>query len=304
MIIVFGAIGVDIVTRVDRFPRPGESVVCDDFDVVPGTKGANQALAAARAGSAVVHIATKGDDASGIIASSLLQQAGVNLRYVQTVSTKTGTCLITVDGSGENMVVAASSANRHTHLDQLEACGFGPGDIVVLQCELLPEETFGAVRLARQRGARVVLNAAPPCPVPPAILEALDLLVVNETEAEVVGLALGLGAAAAHPEQVVRMLHENYGCAAVVTLGAGGAVLWDQGQRYAVRAPHVDVVDTTAAGDSFTGYLAAALDRGLSMETALNHGIIAGSLCCTRYGAQTGIPMAGEVMALVETFST
>ena len=298
MIVVFGAIGVDIVTRVQHFPRPGESIACDGYDVVPGTKGANQALAAARAGASVVHVATRGDDASGIVAVSLLQEAGVDLRHVRTVATPTGTCLITVDASGENTVVAASSANRHTTASQLEACAFGAGDVLLLQCELPLAETFAAVRLARERGARVVLNAAPAAAVPADVLSALHLLVVNETEAEAIAAATGLHEA--DPERIARLLHEEHGCATVVTLGGDGAVLWDGGVRRHVPALAVPVVDSTAAGDSFTGYMAAALDRGLGLEAGLRHGVAAGSLCCTRHGAQTGIPTRAEVLAALE----
>ncbi|WP_419727845.1 ribokinase [Lichenicola sp.] len=295
MIVVFGAIGVDIVTRVPRFPRPGESIACDGFDVVPGTKGANQALAAARAGASVTLVATRGEDESGIVAASLLQAAGVDLRHVRTVSTPTGTCLITVDAAGENTVIAASSANRHTTVSQLEACAFGAGDVLLLQCELPLAETFAAVQLGRARGARIVLNAAPAAAVPPEVLAALDLLVVNETEAESIGAAVGI--ADTDPEAIAGALHRQYGCATVVTLGGDGAVLWDRGIRHHVPALAVQVVDSTAAGDSFTGYMAAALEQGLGLEAGLRHGAAAGSLCCTRHGAQTGIPDRAEVLA-------
>ena len=295
MIVVFGAIGIDIVTRVARFPQPGETVACDGYDIVPGTKGANQALAAARAGASVVHVATVGDDASGIAAASLLREAGVDLQHLRVVGTPTGTCLITVDAAGENTVVAASSANRHTTLSQLDACAFGAGDTLVLQCELRAEETYAAVRLARARGARIVLNAAPAAAVPAPVLAALDLLVVNETEAIAIGAALGF--AEADPERIAQAIHAAHGCATAVTLGAGGAVLWDGGVRCHAPALNVAIVDTTAAGDSFTGYMAAALDRGLGMQAALLQGVAAGSLCCSRAGAQTGIPDAAEVLA-------
>ena len=301
MIVVFGAIGVDIVTHVPRFPRPGESIACDGYDVVPGTKGANQALAAARAGASVALVATRGGDEAGIVAASLLQQAGVDLRHVRTVDTPTGTCLITVDATGENTVIAASSANRHTVASQLEACAFGSGDVLLLQAELPLGETFAAVRLARERGARIVLNAAPAVVVPAEVLAALDLLVVNETEAEALASALGIDET--DPEQIARAVQQACGCATVVTLGSGGAVLWDKGVRCHAPALAVAVVDTTAAGDSFTGYMAAALERGLGLEAGLRQGAVAGSLCCARHGAQTGIPALPEVLAAAEALA-
>jgi ribokinase len=296
VIVVFGAIGVDIVARVERFARPGETIACDGYAIVPGTKGANQALAAARAGAQVGLVATRGDDELGIVAASLLQDAGTDLTHLRTISGATGACLVTVDALGENTVIAASSANGRTTIAQLEACPFGPDDIVVLQCELAARETFAAVHLAKERGARVVLNAAPARSVPSEVLKALDLLVVNETEAEAVGAALGIREI--DPERIVEVIHATYGCATVVTLGGGGAVLWSEQRAARVPAPRVQVVDTTAAGDSFTGYMAAAMDRGLDLVAAMEQGVIAGSLCCTRHGAQTGVPWLGEVVAM------
>lgn len=242
-------------------------------------------------------IASLGDDASGRVACSLLREAGVDLRHVRTVDRPTGTCLITVDTGGENTVVAASSASRLTTVSQLDALQFGAGDILIVQCELLADQTFAAVCLARARGARVILNVAPAMAVPAAVLSALDLLVVNETEAEVIGAALGLSET--DPDGIGRTIHETQGCATAVTLGAGGAVLWHKGVRCHAPALDVMVVDTTAAGNSFTGALAAALERGLDMAVALRHGVAAGSLCCTRHGAQTGIPAGAEVLAAI-----
>ena len=299
MIVVFGSIGVDVVTRVERFPRPGETVACDGYDVVPGTKGANQALAARRAGARVVHVATRGTDPFGTVACSLLEQADVDTSLVRLSARPTGTCMIAVNAQGENAIVAAAGANLDTAAATLALCPFGQGDTLVLQREIRDGETFDAIRLGRARGARIILNVAPAAPVPPEILSLVDVLILNETEALVVAEAFGVGDR--DPEEVGRLIAETQGGVVVVTLGAAGAVLWERGERLRVPAPSVAVVDTTAAGDSFVGFFAATLDRGGDMGTALREGVVAGSLCCTRPGAQTAIPTSDEVEAALSS---
>ncbi len=295
MIVVFGSVGVDLVTRVARFPRPGETLACEFYDVVAGTKGANQALAARRAGSVVLHIATRGNDPFGDIAVSVLREAGVDLSGVAVSANPTGACMVTLTEAGENSIVAASGANRDTAVAALERSPLGAGDTLVLQREIRDTETFAAIRLGRERGARVVLNVAPAYPVPPDMLGMIDILVLNETETLVVGE--GLGIESGDPEHVGRMLAETHGGTVVVTLGAGGVVAWSGGWSGRAAALPVTVVDTTAAGDSFIGYMVAALDQGADLNTALRRGAAAGSLCCARYGAQTGIPTAADVEA-------
>ena len=298
MIVVFGSIGVDLVTRLPRFPRPGETIACDGYVMIPGTKGANQALAAARAGARVALIATLGQDSSAEVAASLLRAEGVDLGHVRSVPGPTGTCLITVVESGENTVVAASGANLATTIEPLADLSFGKDDTLILQLEIDRGVTFEAIRLGRERGARVILNAAPAGPVPHEILALLDLLVVNETEAEAVGSALGLDER--DPEAIGQRLNEECGCAVLVTLGAGGATAFaGGGERVHVAAPAVRVVDTTAAGDSFIGFLAASLEAGFGLADSMRRGVAGGSLCCMRSGAQTGIPVLAEVEAFL-----
>jgi ribokinase len=293
MIVVFGSVGVDLVTNVDHIPHPGETILCEGYIVVPGSKGANQAVAAARAGSRVMHVASCGDDGFAALAVSTMKEAGVDLTHVATVTRPTAVALITVDAKAENAIVVASGANRATSVRQLEACGFGPGDTLVLQREVPDAETFAAVTLAKARGARVVLNVAPAGPVPPETLSALDVLVVNEHEAVVVAKAAGI--ATDDPEEAVREIARRHGCAAIVTLGAEGAVGWTDGVRRAVPALKITPVDTTAAGDAFTGAFAAALDQGMGFTLALARGAAAGSLACTKAGAQPSIPLKEEI---------
>ncbi len=297
MIVVFGSVAVDLVANVPRIPRPGETVLCDGYVAVPGSKGANQAVAAARAGSRVVHVATCGNDAFASVATGILRSSGVDLSHLKTIEGPTGICLVAVDPQAENTVIAASSANLATRLEQLERCAFGAGDTLTLQREIPDRETFGAVALAKSRGARVVLNSAPAGPVPEDMLADLDVLIVNEHEAMIA--AEGAGLAPADPEDAVRRISERCGCAAIVTLGAAGAIAWHGGERHQVAAPRIVPVDTTGAGDTFVGAFVAALDQAMSFASAVQRGVAAGSLSCTRHGAQTSIPSKAEIDTLV-----
>lgn len=297
MIVVFGSVAVDVVTNVAHIPHPGETVLCEGYALIPGSKGGNQALAAVRAGSKVSHVGTCGNDSFAPLATSIMRESGVDLTHLRSIDKPTAICLISVDQNAENAIVVAAGANLETRLSQLEACPFGAGDTLVLQREIPDSETFGAIILAKARGARVILNVAPAGPVPAEALKALDILIVNEHEAAVVARAAGLSIS--DPEDAIRQISQKHGCSAIVTLGPEGAVGWHDGKRYAAAAPKVQAVDTTAAGDSFTGAFAAALDQGLSFETALRRGVVAGSLCCTKAGAQPSIPWAKDIDALI-----
>jgi ribokinase len=301
MIVVFGSVGVDLVTNVAHIPHPGETVLCEGYFIVPGAKGGNQALAAARAGSSTKFVASCGDDGFASLAVSMLRDANVDLHGVTTVPKPTAVALITVDEKAENAIVVASGANRLTTVRQLEAVSFGSGDTLVLQNEIPAAETFAAVALAKSRGARSVLNVAPAGPVPEDTLRSLDVLIVNEHEAVVVANAVGIDAD--DPEAAVRDINQRFGCAAIVTLGPQGAVGWVDGVRRAVPALPIKAVDTTAAGDSFTGAFAAALDQGLGFTMALARGAAAGSLACTKPGAQPSVPHKDEIDAAVSGFA-
>ena len=296
MIVVFGSVALDLVARVHRIPRPGESVRARSHDRVAGSKGGNQALAAARSGAPTAHVGTVGDDAEAAPALAHLTAAGVDLSGVRRSATApTGLCHVTVADGGENTVVVAAGANADTRVEQLEARAFGAGDTLVLQMEITPDQNAAAVRLGRRRGARVLLNVAPAGPVPPDVLRLLDVLVVNEHEAMLVCREAGLDAAA--PHEAGPALHARFGCSVVVTLGAAGAVSWHDGHRYAVTAPAVTPVDTTGAGDTFIGAFAAALDADRSWGDALRLGAVAGSLACEGAGAQPSIPRLDDIAA-------
>ena len=287
MIVVFGSINVDFVTRVARIPRPGETSLGPGYAVIPGGKGANQALAARRAGAPVILAGAVGRDPFAEIGLSMLLKDGVDCTRVLRSDAPTGAAFISVDDAGENAIVVAAGANAAASADSLAGLSFTDRDTLLLQREVPEAEAARAARLAKAGGARVILNAAPAGAVAADLLDALDVLVVNEHEAGVVGGALGFTGA---PEHIARLIDERFGVATVVTLGSEGAVGWTGGVRRSVPATPVKVVDTTAAGDTFCGAFAAALDGGYGFTLALARAAAAGSLACTVAGAQPSIP--------------
>jgi ribokinase len=299
VIVVFGSVNVDFVTRVPRIPRPGETVLGPGYAVIPGGKGANQALAARRAGATVVMAGAVGRDPFADIGLSMLVRDGVDCARVARVEAPTGAAFISVDEAGENAIVVASGANAAASAGTLDDLAFSARDTLLLQREVPEAQAERAARLARAAGARVVLNAAPAGPVSSALLGLLDVLVVNEHEVATVGAALGIAGEAGDIAQAIDARH---GVATVVTLGAAGAVGWTGGVRRVVPALPVSVVDTTAAGDTFCGAFAAALDGGFGFTLALARAAAAGSLACTVAGAQTSIPWQDAIDTAVAGF--
>ena len=295
MIVVFGSVNLDLVTRVTKIPAPGETVLGPSYDVVPGGKGANQALAARRAGARVMLVAAVGQDAFAATALSLLAADGVDLSAVARLEAPTGAAFIAVDAQAENAIVVASGANAHAKASQLEGVSFGASDILLLQREVPDAEAEAAAHLAKRRGARVLLNLAPAGPIPRSYLDLLDVLILNEHEAVTIGTHLGLPDLA--PQAVAAAIDAQFGVATIVTLGAEGAVGFVGGTRHAVGSLPIEVVDTTAAGDAFVGAFAAALERGLSFDAAMVRGAAAGSLACAKLGAQTSLPFAADIEA-------
>jgi ribokinase len=289
--IVVGSVNMDIVVRAPRAPAAGETVLGADYALYPGGKGANQAVAARRAGGAVAFIGCLGRDAYGEALHAVLADEGILLAGLARVEAPTGIALITVENGGENRIIVVPGANHALtagHLPDL------PGGLLLLQLEIpLTVATEAAMR-ARRAGGTVILNPSPIAALPDALLGAADILLVNETEA-----AQLLGRAAA-PEDAARQLALGRR-AAVVTLGGSGA-LWSDGKvtRH-VPGHQVEVVDTTACGDAFAGAFAAALDRGAALEAAVELGNAAGALAATRAGAQPSLPGWDTIEALLQS---
>lgn len=297
MIVVFGSLNVDLVTTVERLPAPGETVMGPDYVLHPGGKGGNQALAARRAGAQVMLVGAVGRDAFAGTALSLLAWDGVDTSYVAQVAAPTGAAFIAVDGTGANQIVVAAGANAYASAHALHEIKLGERDILLLQREVPEAECIAAAQLMKKAGGRVILNLAPARAPAPELLAAIDILIVNEHEALVLGGALGWPEL--DPDAFAQRLDAERGIACIVTLGAEGAVGWQGGVRRRLAAPKVEVVDTVAAGDSFVGAFGAALGGGYGFSGALQRGLAAGSLACTIAGAQPSVPRLEEIEALV-----
>jgi ribokinase len=302
VIVVFGSINVDLVTRVARFPRPGETLAAQSFAVYAGGKGANQALAAALAGATVQLYGAVGRDAFAEMALELLGAAGVELTGVARVAEPTGCATITVDAQAENSILVAAGANAHAEPETVPDAVLGAATTLVLQQEVPAAANATLVTRARRHGARIVLNAAPARAVPLDMLRQIDVLVVNESEAATMAMlyrwptdpiAFAAAAAAVSPQLGV-----------VVTLGARGAIACRAGERLSAGAPEVRVVDTTGAGDAFVGSLAAALDGRMGLRAALGRAVAAGTLACTMHGAQPSLPDSAAIDALLPLVTT
>ncbi|MBP0446312.1 ribokinase [Roseomonas sp. SSH11] len=302
MILVFGSINLDLVARVRAIPRPGETVLSPRHDRLFGGKGANQAVAAARArrdAALPVRMAgAVGADDFGHAARENLRANGVEVGAVREVPEPTGCAFITVGADGENAITVASGANLSVRAEALPEAALEGLRLLVLQMEVPAAEALAMARRARARGAEVVLNLAPApgeadAPLLPALLAAATILVANEHEA-IATLSL-LGEDAADPVGAMRRLAERAGLTGIVTLGAEGAVAFGGGQAWRAPAMAIRPVDTTGAGDTFVGVLAAALAEGMALPAALGRACRGASLACLAHGAQAGMPLAAAL---------
>jgi ribokinase len=295
-LLVVGSANADLVVGVERRPAAGETVLGSDLAVHPGGKGANQAVAAARLGARTALLARVGDDAYGRLLLDTQRAAGVDTVGVLVGGAPTGVALITVDPSGDNSIVVAPGANARLAPGDVRAaaCLLQASRVVSAQLEI-PLETVEEIVRNLPDGGRFVLNPSPPRPLPRAVLDACDPLIVNEHEARVI---LGASATDGTPEEWARLLLARGPRSVVVTLGAGGALAADA--QGVTRVPSVPVraVDTTGAGDAFTAALAWRLGAGASLREAAAYAARVGAAAVTRRGAQESFPTAEEVAAL------
>lgn len=298
MILVFGSINIDLVARVAAIPRPGETVLAERYETLFGGKGANQAVAASRAlrdrAGGVTMIGRVGSDAFGAAAVANLSANGVGTDHIVRSDVPTGCAFISVDGGGENAITVAAGANSTVVANDVSDVVLAGARVLMLQMEVPVAQSLAVAARARAGGARVVWNLAPaPASLDAQasrnILAATDVLVVNEHEAIAFAAALG-SPAPGHVEAAV-ILAATGKCTCVVTAGAAGALaVHADGSRNSAAALKVAAVDTTGAGDTFVGVLAAGLAESLPFKEALDRACYGASLACLTLGAQAGMP--------------
>lgn len=293
MITVIGSINLDLIGNVDRLPAPGETVAGSSFATAPGGKGANQALAARRAGAEVQMIGAVGDDAFAGEALELLKADGVDLSCIRQSKAATGTALILVGDDGENMIAVIPGANGTVLPGDAETAVIDPSDVVLLQQEVPLEAVEAAISVARGAGATSVLNTAPWRDDWIHLLEMTDIVVANETEFDLA--ATGIGLSGNSREEKMTDFVSRTGRTIIVTLGADGVVAVDADRILRAEAPRITPVDTVGAGDTFCGYFAAGLADGMPMQEAMVRAAKAGALACLKPGAQPAIPELTEL---------
>jgi ribokinase len=300
-IAVVGSMNMDLVVKTPHLPKPGETVIGEDLLTVPGGKGANQAVAAARLGAKVAMIGRVGDDLFGQQLRENLIADQIDLRHViVTPGTGSGVALIVVDEKGQNSIVVSSGANARVTVADVDSAAkaITTADVLVLQLEIPLEAVTRAAQLARQSGVQVILNPAPAQKLPADLLALVDILIPNESEtATITALSIEsqeeMGAAAAE------LMAAGVG-SVILTLGERGAFLAQKGATRHFPPFVVDqVVDTTAAGDAFVGGLASAIGEGKPIMEAVSWGNAAGALAVTRTGAQLSLPIREEVERLL-----
>ena len=296
-VVVLGSLNMDVAVRVPRAPAAGETLQARSLLASPGGKGANQAVACARQGARVCMVGKVGEDEHGALLRAALHADGIDARHVSTQAGNTGTAFIVVDDQAQNRIVLLPGANAALCPEDAEVASslFAAGPMLLLQLEVPMATVARAAQLARERGCRVVLNPSPMQPLPASLWPLLDILIANAGEAQALCACPITNVADAR--QAAMALRRRGPGLVLITLGAEGVVVADgQGCRH-FDALAVQAVDTTAAGDTFTGALCAALVAGASTDEAIQTGILAAALCVTRAGAQVSIPNARELVA-------
>jgi ribokinase len=289
-ILVVGSSNTDMIIKLDRIPRPGETILGGAFVTAAGGKGANQAVGAARAGGQVTFIARVGQDMFGEQAVAGFVRDGINVKHVTRDKTNpSGVALIFVAKDGENSIAVAGGANaKLSPADVRKArAAFTGASVLVMQLETPLETVQAAADLAAKAGVRVILNPAPAQPLPDKLLKRISILTPNETEAELLTGSAG--------EEAAAKLRARGVATVILTLGANGALIADATGTRLVPGFKVKAVDTTAAGDIFNGSLAVALAEGKSLDAAVRFANAAAAISVTRLGAQPSAPTRREI---------
>ncbi|QNE46494.1 ribokinase [Glaciihabitans sp. INWT7] len=286
---ILGSANLDIVFGVDRIPSPGETLLAASSERYPGGKGLNQAVAAARSGASTSFIGALGSDDAGELLAATMAEAAIDSARVRRQSAPTGQAFIVVDQSGENTIIVASGANASvTTLEPQDIELLSRTDVLLMQLELPFSVVTEAAATARDLGCVVMLNAAPAHGLSEAVFGCLDVLIVNEYEARIVGGSDDLAEASRRLAARVPRL--------IVTLGSAGSALYQHGAEVArIAAPRVTSVDATGAGDTFCGAFAAAIAEGQPFEAAARFATAAAALSVQTIGAVPSVPMRAQV---------
>jgi ribokinase len=296
-ITVLGSLVMDLVVEVPRMPVPGEALTAGRLAIVPGGKGANQAIAAARLGADIAMIGTVGDDPFGQQLLALLDSEGIDRAHVRMApDVPTGVAMPMVLPDGQNSIIVAPSANFAVTVAEIEraASAIAGADMLLLQHEVPDEANLAAARIAASAGVPVLLNPAPARPIGPDLLACVDVLVPNEVEA-----AMLCGDGPQGPAAQARALYRDPMRAVVVTLGEAGAASFDGSIEAAHPAFAVRAIDTVGAGDAFIGAFAIALCDGVDLATAIRFASAAGALATLRRGASPAMPWRTDLEAFL-----
>lgn len=294
-VLVVGSINMDLVIRAPRFPQPGETVIGEEFGTFPGGKGANQAVAARRLGAEVRMIGKVGNDSFGLKLREGLALEGVDVSGVSISKDRsTGVALIVVDQSGQNSIVVSSGANMSLSPHDLEEHeeGFAWARVVLFQLESPLETVLEGIKLAREKGAYVILNPAPARSLPQEIWKEVDLLVPNKTEAAILA---NDSLQSLDPERTAREFINKGVKEVIVSLGEKGCLYVSSHKVISHPAFNVQAVDSTAAGDAFVGALSVGTALGWEIEKSIVFASASGALAVTKKGAQSSLPSRKEV---------
>ena len=292
-ILVVGSLNADLVVQSPRFPQPGETISGGDLQIIPGGKGANQAVAAARQAASVSMLGRVGNDSFGPVLINNLKQNHVDTSHVQISQSATGTAIIVVDANGQNSIVLSPGGNGQVSRADVANVSFSEYKLLLLQLEIPIETVLAAARGAKENGLRVLLNPAPAHSLPDELISLPDFILPNEGELSLLTNQPVHDLASA--ETAARTLLERRAQNVIVTLGANGALIVSSKRVIHVNTYQVNVVDTTAAGDAFIGGFASALLQNQSLEEAVRYGCACGALATTKFGAQPSLPTKVEV---------
>lgn len=296
-VVVVGSINMDIVASTVRHPKPGETIAGTDLHYFPGGKGANQAVAAARAGADTLMLGNIGTDGFADELTSFLEGAGVNTDSIKPIGgVATGTALIIVDSQGENSIVVVPGANGRLEPSDIGRVTFEPNDVVIGQFEVPLETVTSSLALAHAKGAMTILNPAPVQDLSVGLSSLVDVLVMNETELSTIsGVEITADSGLDNIQKAVKSIDRPGGTTTIITLGARGAVALIGDRSVEVKGYQVQAIDTTGAGDCFVGVLGARLAEGDSLEASVKFANVAASICVERPGAGPSMPTIDEI---------